>query len=102
MIWPHLSCRLSRVIVAPGLRGRGLGGALVDAAAPRAFGAYHVDRVDLGVAADNAAAAACYLGRRFVHVGTWRRAIRVGDATIDVRWTMPARAARAARRGTGT
>src|SRR3954463_2387336 len=24
MIWPHLSCRLSRVLVAPGERGRGV------------------------------------------------------------------------------
>jgi RimJ/RimL family protein N-acetyltransferase len=33
MIWPYLSSRLSRIIVAPGRRGEGIGGAMVTRAA---------------------------------------------------------------------
>src|SRR5690242_7300826 len=60
MIWPHLSCRLSRILVAPDRRGRGIGAAMVARTAAVAFDTHHVDRIDLGVAADNATAIDCY------------------------------------------
>ncbi|MFL5279599.1 MAG: GNAT family N-acetyltransferase [Rhodopila sp.] len=60
MIWPHLSCRLSRVLVAPGERGRGIGRGTVRLAVTRAFERHRVDRVDLGVADDNRVAVGCY------------------------------------------
>ena len=86
MIWPHLSSRLSRIIVAPGHRGEGVGGAMVARAAAFSFETHHVARIDLGVAADNAVAIACYRRQGFDHVGTWPQAIRVAAQTIDVCW----------------
>ena len=58
MVWPHLSCRLSRILVAPDHRGKGIGGVMVARAVAVAFETHHVDRIDLGVAADNAPAIA--------------------------------------------
>jgi RimJ/RimL family protein N-acetyltransferase len=93
MIWPHLSCRLSRVLVAPGERRLGVGRETVRLAVAHGFGRHHVDRIDLGVSADNEAAIGCYRKEGFVHVGTWPRAIRVGTRTIDVAWMTLARSA---------
>jgi RimJ/RimL family protein N-acetyltransferase len=86
MIWPHLSSRLSRVLVAPSHRGEGIGKTMVAYAAAFSFETHHVDRVDLGVAADNAVAIACYYGQGFSHVGTWPKAIPIGPEVIDVYW----------------
>lgn len=85
-IWPHLSCRLSRVLVAPPLRRQGLGRTLAAAAADHAFAKHRVDRIDLGVGADNAAAIACYRSLGFRPVGLWPAAIAVGGGSIDVCW----------------
>jgi RimJ/RimL family protein N-acetyltransferase len=93
MIWPHLSCRLSRVLIAPGHRGRGLGREAVRLAVAHAFERYSVDRVDLGVASDNAVAIAAYAREGFRPVGTWPRAITAGGRTIDVAWMTLSRAA---------
>ena len=86
MIWPHLSSRLSRIIVAPGRRGGGIGGTMVACAAALSFDTHHVARIDLGVAADNAVAIACYRRQGFDHVGIWPQAIHVGTKIIDVCW----------------
>ncbi len=86
MIWPHLASRLSRIIVAPVRRGEGIGGAMVGAAAAFSFETHHVARIDLGAAAGNAAAIACYRQCGFDHVGTWPQAIQVGTNIIDVYW----------------
>jgi hypothetical protein len=64
MIWPHLSSRLSRILVAPERRGEGIGSAMVARAVAVTFETHHVDRIDLGVAADNAPAFACYRKQR--------------------------------------
>ena len=53
----------------------------------------HVDRIDLGVAADNARAIACYRQQGFVHVGSWPNAIPTVSGTIDVYWMTLTRAA---------
>ena len=92
MIWPHLSSRLSRVIVAPGRRGEGIGGAMVARASAFSFKTYHVDHIDLGVAADNALAIACYRRQGFSHVGTWLKAIPLEAGTVDVYWMTLTRA----------
>jgi RimJ/RimL family protein N-acetyltransferase len=86
MIWPYLSSRLSRIIVAPGRRGEGIGGAMMARAAAFSFEIHHVARIDLGVAAENTMAIACYRRHGFDHVGTWPQAIRVGTQNIDVCW----------------
>jgi RimJ/RimL family protein N-acetyltransferase len=78
--------RLSRVIVAPGRRGEGIGGAIVARAAAFSFETHHVAHVDLGVAAVNAGAIACYRRCGFDHVGTWPQAIHMGTKSIDVCW----------------
>ena len=72
--------------VAPGRRGEGVGGAMVARAAAFSFETHHVARIDLGVAAENAGAIACYRRQGFDHVGTWPQAIRMGRQTIDVCW----------------
>ena len=92
MIWPHLSSRLSRVLVAPARRGEGIGGAMVARAAAFSFETYHVDRIDLGVADDNALAIACYRRQGFSHVGTWPKAIPLEARTVDVYWMTLTRA----------
>jgi RimJ/RimL family protein N-acetyltransferase len=93
MIWPHLSCRLSRVLVAPGERSRGIGRKTVRLAVSHGFERYHVDRIDLGVADDNEAAIGCYRREGFVHVGTWPRAMTIGTRTINVAWMTLTRSA---------
>jgi RimJ/RimL family protein N-acetyltransferase len=85
-IWPYLSSRLSRVLVAPGHRRRGIGSAMIAKALSFSFRQHHVSRVDLGVSAANATAIACYEKLGFTHVGTWPGGIAAGTAKIDVYW----------------
>ena len=86
-IWPHLSGRLSRVLVGdPALRGRGVGTRMVRALVAWAFEEYSFWRIDLGVDAANRRAIACYEQAGFAHVGTWPRAMTTPVGTIDVRW----------------
>ncbi len=92
MIWPHLSSRLSRVLVAPARRSEGIGGAMVARACAFSFKTYHVDRIDLGVAADNAPGIACYRRQGFSHVGTWPKAIPLEAGSVDVYWMTLTRA----------
>jgi len=74
-IWPHLSSRLSRVLVAPHSRRRGLGSAMIAEALALSFTDHHVGRVDLGVSATNAPAITCYEKVGFTHGGTWPDAL---------------------------
>jgi len=85
-IWPHLSCRLSRVLVAPNHRRRGVASSMVAQSLLISFDQYFVDRVDLGVSAANSAAIGCYARLGFRQVGTWPNAIGTGSSTIDVVW----------------
>ena len=85
-IWPYLSSRMSRVLVAPDKRHRGIGSSMIAKALSFTFDAHHVDRVDLGVSASNSAAIDCYEKAGFVRVGTWPKAIEVGSHTLDVVW----------------
>jgi RimJ/RimL family protein N-acetyltransferase len=85
-IWPHLSSRLSRVLVAPDRRRRGIGGAIVRQALAFSFREHGVDRIDLGVSTDNVAAIGCYEKLGFSRVGLWPEAIAAGSSMIDVLW----------------
>jgi RimJ/RimL family protein N-acetyltransferase len=85
-IWPHLSSRLSRVLVAPHSRRRGLGSAMIAEALALSFTEHHVGRVDLGVSSTNTQAITCYEKVGFTHVGTWPDAFVVGTSSIDVYW----------------
>jgi RimJ/RimL family protein N-acetyltransferase len=85
-IWPHLSSRLSRVLVAPDHRRRGIGSAMIGRALSFSFREHHVSHIDLGVSATNTAAIACYERLGFTHVGTWPDGITTGSGMIDVYW----------------
>ena len=98
MIWPHLSCRLSRILVDPERRAHGVGRMMVSLAVSHAFDSHQVDRIDLGVSDDNAVAIGCYQREGFTHVGTWQNAIANEVRTINVYWMTLTRAAWLARR----
>jgi RimJ/RimL family protein N-acetyltransferase len=85
-IWPHLSTRLSRILVAPGQRRRGVASGMVAQALMTSFEQCFVDRVDLGVSAGNLAAIDCYLKLGFRRVGTWSNAILTATGNVDVVW----------------
>lgn len=85
-IWPHLSSRLSRVLIAPSFRRRGFGTTVVAQALSYSFSEHHASRVDLGVSESNRAAIECYGKIGFRHVGTWPDAMAVGAQSIDVHW----------------
>jgi RimJ/RimL family protein N-acetyltransferase len=70
-IWPHLSTRLSRVLVAPDQRRQGFASSMVAQALLVSFDQYFVDRVDVGVSATNSAATGCYAKLGFKPVGKW-------------------------------
>ncbi len=76
----HGSARLSRLLIGDAAsRGRGLGGALVEALLQRAFEGERLHRVELGVFAHNEAAIRCYARAGFVHEGTRRECQRFGQ-----------------------
>jgi RimJ/RimL family protein N-acetyltransferase len=85
-IWPYLSSRLSRVLVAPDHRRRGVGAAMIGSALSFSFREHHVSRIDLGVSATNTGAIACYEKLGFTHVGTWPGGITTGAGKIDITW----------------
>jgi len=97
-IWPHLSSRLSRILVAPDKRRRGFASSMVAQALSISFEQYHVDRVDLGVSSANSAAIGCYEKLGFRQVGEWKDAISAGAGTIDVVWMTVTRDAWTRRR----
>jgi RimJ/RimL family protein N-acetyltransferase len=75
----HRSATISRVLVRPGLRGRGTGAAMVRRLLAVAFDEMHLHRVDLFVFDFNAPAIACYEGLAFRHEGRLRDYRRLGD-----------------------
>jgi RimJ/RimL family protein N-acetyltransferase len=86
MLWPHLSCRLSRVLVDPGRRRERFGSELVTLALDHAFRDYAVAHVDLGVSKNNAGAIGFYERLGFAWVGTWPNAIATSTGTLTVYW----------------
>lgn len=101
-IWPHLSSRLSRVLVAPARRRGGVGMAMVGQAISFSFDAHRVARIDVGVSQDNVAAIGCYRKLGFEPVGTWKDAMVVGANSIDVCWMTIARHDWSVRSGRST
>jgi RimJ/RimL family protein N-acetyltransferase len=85
-IWPHLSSRLSRVLVAPGKRRRGVASSMIAEALLFTFEEHHVDHVDLGVSSTNSAAIDCYEKLGFARVGMWPKVIITESHTLDVLW----------------
>lgn len=86
-IWPHLSGRMSRVLVGPGdIRGKGIGTEMVRTLVRTAFQEFSFHRLDVGVSTSNLAAIACYERAGFKHVGTWPDAMETADGTINVYW----------------
>jgi len=79
----HRSATLSRVLVRPGLRGRGTGAAMVRRLLAVAFDEMHLHRVDLFVFDFNASAIACYEGLGFWHEGRLRDYRRLGDRYLS-------------------
>ena len=79
----HRTATLSRVLVRPGLRGRGIGTAMVRAALAVGFGELGLHRVDLFVFDTNAGAIACYERLGFRHEGRLRDYRRLGDRYLS-------------------
>jgi RimJ/RimL family protein N-acetyltransferase len=79
----HRTATLSRVLVRPGARGRGVGTAMVRAALAVAFGDLGLHRVDLFVFDFNAGAIACYERLGFRHEGRLRDYRRLGDRYVS-------------------
>jgi RimJ/RimL family protein N-acetyltransferase len=96
----HRSATLSRVLVQPGLRGRGIGAAMVREVLAVAFDELGLHRVDLFVFDFNTAAIACYEGLGFRHEGRLRDYRRLGDryltsvlmSMLEEEWRAGARA----------
>ncbi len=72
--------RLSRVIVAPDRRRKGIAGRMTRLVLRHGFEALGLHRIDLGVFDFNAAAIRCYEACGFVREGLERDAMRMGDA----------------------
>lgn len=84
----HRSATLSRVLVGPeAARGRGLGGAMVEAVLAVAFGELGLHRVDLRVFDYNAPAIACYERTGFRKEGLLRECRLLGGRWLSV-WLM--------------
>ena len=58
------------MLIAPDRRQFGIGAGMVSGAITFSFDTHHVDRIDLGVDADNVVAIRCYRRQGFKHVGT--------------------------------
>ena len=71
---------LSRVIICPGVRGRGWGQDMVRHALTFGFEQLGLHRLGLGVFDFNKAAIKCYANVGFIHEGTLRESACVGDA----------------------
>jgi RimJ/RimL family protein N-acetyltransferase len=79
----HRTATLSRVLVRPGARGRGVGTAMVRAALAVAFGGLGLHRVDLFVFDTNKSAVACYERLGFRHEGRLRDYRKLGDRYLS-------------------
>jgi RimJ/RimL family protein N-acetyltransferase len=79
----HRTATLSRVLVRPGLRDRGIGTAMIRAALAVAFSELGLHRVDLFVFDSNAGAIACYERLGFRREGRLRDYRRLGDRYLS-------------------
>jgi RimJ/RimL family protein N-acetyltransferase len=79
----HRSARLSRVLIGPSHRGRGLSAPMVAEALEVAFGDLGLHRVDLLVFIDNQPARRCYESLGFVREGLLREVRLVEGRFVD-------------------
>jgi RimJ/RimL family protein N-acetyltransferase len=75
----HRTATLTRVLVSPAHRGRGLGGALTAAALERGFEGEGLHRIQLRVFDFNASAISCYERLGFRREGLLRETRRIGQ-----------------------
>lgn len=75
------SAMLSRVIIAPGKHGKGLGEFMIKEVLQFGFGELGLNRIGLGVFDFNHAAIKCYSKVGFVHEGIKRESAKVGDSS---------------------
>jgi RimJ/RimL family protein N-acetyltransferase len=80
--WRNGNARLSRVAVAPDVRGRGLAGPMLKLVVAQAFGFDSIERVELNVYAWNIAAIRAYKRLGFKEEGVRRSSTRV----VGERW----------------
>lgn len=74
------SAMLSRVIITPGKRDKGLGELMIKEVLRFGFEEIGLNRIGLGVFDFNHAATRCYSKVGFVHEGTKRESVSVGDS----------------------
>jgi RimJ/RimL family protein N-acetyltransferase len=75
----HRSAHVSRVLVAPAWRGKGIGRQLIREILRVGFEELHLHRIDLGVFDFNHSAIRCYEQAGFVREGLLRECRKVGD-----------------------
>jgi RimJ/RimL family protein N-acetyltransferase len=79
----HGSTTLSRVLIGPPHRGRGLSRAMVAAVLPVAFDDFGLHRVDLRVFEDNEPARCCYESLGFMREGRLREVSLINGEFVD-------------------
>ena len=79
----HRSATLSRVLIGPPYRGRGLSQAMVAAVLPIAFDDLGLHRVDLRALEDNEPAWRCYRSLGFKREGLLRQVSFIRGAFVD-------------------
>lgn len=81
--WRNGNARLSRVVIAPSMRGQGLAAPLVALVIREAFSLPEIERLELNVFPFNASAIRTYEGLGFVKEGVRRSSARVGAKRWD-------------------
>lgn len=76
---PHRSIELKRLVLQPGVQGRGIGRACLRLLAQMAFRDLHAHRFWLDVKARNLRAQALYRSEGFVEEGRLRESVRTAD-----------------------
>jgi len=82
----HGVATISRVLIAPSQRGRGLCRPLIREVVRLGFEDLGLRRINLAVYDFNEPAIRCYEACGFVHEGRWREFAQVGDQTWSLVW----------------
>jgi len=82
----HGVATISRVLIAPSQRGRGLCQPLIREVVRLGFEDLGLRRINLAVYDFNLPAIRCYEACGFVHEGRWREFAQVGDQTWSLIW----------------
>lgn len=84
--WIYRSAVLGILIGRPEERGKGFGGEAIKMMLHHAFDGLNLNRVELGVSADNVAAITCFSKIGFVKEGRFREAIFCNGVYVDRIW----------------